>query len=69
MVQEVAALVGENEIVRALANKLQRDIERLQLAILKESKHDIGQHLTNALERSWELTDLLNESSNAATFR
>jgi hypothetical protein len=69
MGKEVATLIDDNELIRALANKLHRDIERLQLAIIKESKHEIGSHLSNALERSWELTDMLNESSSASTFR
>lgn len=69
MVKEVTSLISEDEIIKALANRLQRDIERLQLAILKESKHDIGCHLTNALERSWELNDLLNEVSTVSTFQ
>lgn len=63
------ALVSNDELARALANKLQRDIEKLHLAISKESKHEIVSHLNNALERSWELSDMLNEVSSAGTFR
>jgi len=67
--EAITTLISDDEIVRALANRLHRDIERLQLAIIKESKHEISCHLSNAMERAWELTDILNDSSNAAAFR
>lgn len=66
---QISVNIKPGEIVRALASKLQNDLTRLQIAIIKENKHDIGTCLEAAINRSSELTERLNESANVVPFQ
>lgn len=53
----------KDDKVRMLSGNLRRDLGRLQVAILRKSKHDIAEHLGAAIERSEELVQTLAPQS------
>jgi hypothetical protein len=55
-------LTPENK-ARTLAANIRRDLGRLQIAILRENKHDISTHLGAAIERSEELNQVMTDAA------
>lgn len=57
----VRELLKHEDKLRVLVGNLRRDLGRLQVAILKENKHDISTHLGCAIERSEEMTQVISD--------
>ena len=64
MAKEVVTLMSSDEVILMLAQNLVKDISQLQTAIIKENKHDIGEHIKTAASRSLELYLRLEENKH-----
>lgn len=59
MGQEGKLNVRSEVKARTLATNIRSDLSKLQIAIIKENKHDIGEHLSTVVERAEELVSHL----------
>lgn len=62
MAKEVITVISGDEVTLTLSENLHRDICRLQSAVIQDNKRAIGDHIENAVERSYELMTRLRES-------
>ncbi len=58
----VRELLKREDKLRILAFNIRSDLGRLQVALMKENKHDISAHLGGAIERSEELVQVISDA-------